>query len=532
MEHALGMIKEALAEAEIAAGDGAADKEPLARSRWSNRRTIFLMTALAATLVYAQYQVREVTEQGDCANWDYFAQVIARGGIPYRDVVNIKTPLSAYIGAAGIIATRPFGLRDILAIRLVYLGLAILTVCFTFLVTANYFDSLRMGVLAAVVLLGVDKFVTLNSGGIQPKTPMVLFGLVSLWAVQKDRPLVAGLFGMLSCLSWQPGLLFLGAAGLAFSRYFTRWRDKKVLWLFVGAASPLVILMAYLWFAGALRDFYLWAFHYPSTVYGPREVRTFAGFIQRVQGLLGGPYISDRGYFYMAGAGVAAAILAAVLAGRRKGFRSLVDEAPRHAIVISPVVYFAFCMMDIQRGPDLIPLLAFVGAFSAFLLVVALDTVLRAIRRVSPGLPPQLLGAAGFAVLLGVVLYVSAGDAARLERDLPTLREQDEALIEVTSHLQPDDKIFVHGQTELLVLSGLTNASKYFFLDRGKDTYLNEVEPGGFDGWFERLKADRPKIVGLSRLNAVDYAERFRLWVQNDYELHDNKVFRYYLRRD
>lgn len=523
-------------EAPIVADNGieteAAGKQRRPGARWLNRRTIFLATALAATMVYAQYQFWDVPERGDCANWDYFAQVITRGGIPYRDVVNIKSPLSAYIGAAGIVATRPFGLRDILAIRFVYLGLAILTVCFTFLVAANYFNSIRIGVVAAVILLGIDKFLTLNSAGIQPKTPMVLFGLVSLWAVLKDKPLIAGLFGALSCLSWQPGLLFVGAAGLAFSRYLTSWRDKKILWLLIGVAAPATILVGYLWFVGALRDFYVWGFHYPSTVYGPREAKNLGGFVDRFLQLLRGPYGSDAPFFYLAAAGLAALILVGIWVGKRKGITSFIDGAPSHAIVISPVVYFAFCMMDIQRGPDLIPLLPFVGAFSAFLLVASLDTLMGLIRRTFTGLPLERLRAGGFAILLGFVVYASVGDAARLESDLPTLRQQDEAMKEVASLLKPGDKIFAHGQTELLVLSGLTNASKYFFLDRGKDTYLNEVEPGGFDGWFERLKRDRPKIVGLSRLNAVDYADRFRQWVQDEYEVRETRAFSYYLRLD
>jgi len=94
-------------------------------------------------------------------------------------------------------------------------------------------------------MLTFEAFARFNGGGIQPKTVMVLFGLVTLWAIGKDRPLTAGVFGMLSALAWQPGLLFVGAAGLAFSRYLTSWRDKKALKMLVGAVIPLSILLAY-----------------------------------------------------------------------------------------------------------------------------------------------------------------------------------------------------------------------------------------------------------------------------------------------
>src|SRR3954452_3144327 len=79
------------------------------------RHAVWVVMAVAA-LLYSQSQFLKQPALGDRANWDYFAQVIARGGVPYRDVVNIKSPLSAYIGAAAIVVTRPFGVRDIFAI--------------------------------------------------------------------------------------------------------------------------------------------------------------------------------------------------------------------------------------------------------------------------------------------------------------------------------------------------------------------------------------------------------------------------------
>jgi hypothetical protein len=102
---------------------------------------------------------------------------------------------------------------------------------------------------------------------------------------------------------------------------------------------------------------------------------------------------------------------------------------------------------------------------------------------------------------------------------------------EITSHLQPGDRIFVHGSTEVLVLAGLTNSSPHFFLDRNKDLYLNQVEPGGFDGWFERLKADQPKVVLLTRLRKVKSKKQFVDWVASEYDEHRGKLYTYYVRK-
>jgi hypothetical protein len=204
------------------------------RRGWFGRLGLFWIVFAFALVVYTQFQFWKQPSLGDRANWDYFAQVISRGGVPYRDVVNIKSPLSTYIGAAALIAARPFGVRDIYAIRITFIILAAFVVAFTYLVTLDTFDSLSTALLAAAVVLSFQHFSASNAGGTQPKTPMVLFGLVTLWAILKDRPIEAGCFGMLSAFCWQPGLLFLGAAGLAFSRYLTRWRDKSIARLFAG----------------------------------------------------------------------------------------------------------------------------------------------------------------------------------------------------------------------------------------------------------------------------------------------------------
>lgn len=499
---------------------------------WSDRRRLFLITLAAATVVFAQYQFWKQPVRGDAANWDYFAQVIARGGLPYRDVVNIKSPLSAYIGALAIVAARPFGLRDVYAIRIVYLIMAVFTVGFTYLVTYDYFESHRIALLAATIMLTFEPFGIFNSRGVQPKTPMVLFGLMTLWAIHKRWPIAAGVFGMLSALSWQPGLLFVGAAGLAFSRYLRDWRDGKVLKLLAGAGAPLAVMVAYFAAAGALKDFYLWGFHYTSTVYGPRELRPLSSFFGHLGGILASRFPKEQIYFYLAAIGIVMAIGIALKEVKDQGWTELFARAPRHAIIIAPAVYFGFCMIDIQGIPDLIPLLPFVGAFAALALIYSCDWTAKHAMKMLPRIRPALWQYAPFMVFLIAILVLDLGSLFSYRRGFPTLQDEDAATAEITSHLGPGDKIFVHGQTEILELSQLTNASKYFFLDRGKDTYLDKVEPGGFAGWFDRLKAERPKVIALSRLDAVDHAAEFREWANEDYEARKSLVFPYFVRKD
>lgn len=499
------------------------------RILWGGRLQLFWCVFLFALLFYTQFQFWKQPSNGDRANWDYFAQVISRGGAPYRDVVNIKSPGSAYIGAAAIIATRPFGVRDIFAIRITFIILAAFVVAFTYLVTLDTFGSRSTALFAAVLVLSFDLFSASNAGGTQPKTPMVLFGLVALWATVRDRPVVAGCFGMLAVLCWQPGLLFVGAAGLGFSRYLTKLRDRRLIRLAAGAILPFLMVLGYFWYAGVLTDFYNWTVVYTATVYAPHELRSLGNFFDHISLMLEGNYRSSQAYFYVAPIGLFIALARELRIGVSQGLNNLLARAPGQTVIIAPVVYFAFCMIDIQGAADVIPLIPFVAIFAALALVWIVDRLCSRLARGTKVAKTRRL-VVSFVILW--VLFFNVRAALLYKCRVPTLADQDSVVAEVVSLLEPGDKIFVHGQTEILVLGRLTNATKYFFFDRDKDRYLDVVEPGGFAGWFERLKAERPRIVALSRLEGVYHAKDFLDWVSASYEPRFSSVFVYYVRRD
>jgi hypothetical protein len=502
------------------------------RLNWFTRRRLFLITLAVGALVYAQFQFYKLPVGGDRANWDYIAQVIVRGGLPYRDVVNIKSPLSAYIGAVAIVAMRPLGVRDIIAIRLACVAMGLLMAGFTFLLTVDYFDSKRAGVLAAFILLTFGPFLMANSGGIQPKTPMMLFGLIALWAIGEDRPFLAGLFGMLSALSWQPGLLYVGAAGLAFSRYLTSWRDLKVARVIAGAALPLAILIAYFWAAGALRDFYLWTIDFNLRVYGPREMKPLSSFGHYLLQMLTGPFRHEAVYLVLAALGVSLALWREVMRARKTGIRGLIDAAWRHAVLIALFVYFAFCALDYQGFGDFFPFLPYIGTFAGFAMIYLLDGGGELLQKAWRFTKQPAFKTAGFVLILAAVSGYCLIGAFKFNKKFPTLRDQDAEVAEMVKQLGPGDKVYVHGLTEVLVISGLDNASPYYFLDRGKDIYLDRIEPGGFQGWLDRLKAERPKIVALARLGHVVHRQDFFRWMEEEYELHNGRIFKYYVRRE
>jgi len=499
-------------------------------SIFHSRSSILWIVFLAAILVYSQSQFWKQPSSGDRANWDYFAQVIVRGGVPYKDVVNIKSPLSAYIGAAAIVVTKPFGLRDIFAIRITFLVLSALVAAFTFQLASEYLDN-RIGIISAAVMISCIAFARYNSGGIQPKTPMILFGLLSLLALKRERPFLCGLFGMCSALCWQPGLLFVGAAWLGFSRYLTNWRDVKLARLLSGSLLPLIVLIFYFWAAGALKSFYLWNVDFPATVYAPHEARTPSNFFSHLIKLVNGPYKNTAPYFYIALGGLLIAIIREAIRILKAPKGYFVSAATSHALIISLLVYFGFCMIDIQGGPDLIPLLPFVAIFSAIGIMFVVEQCAKLSQRVKPGLNRGLFERYAVLVIVVFMVYWHVTVAFYFERTFPTLADQEAAIQEVMRNFRPGDSIFAYGQTELLVLTGMSNASKYFLLDRGKARYLDKVEPGGFDGWLEEVKRQRPRLVAMERLGGDNDLKPLEGWVAEDYRPAINRVFTCYVRK-
>jgi hypothetical protein len=87
----------------------------------------------------------------------------------------------------------------------------------------------------------------------------------------------------------------------------------------------------------------------------------------------------------------------------------------------------------------------------------------------------------------------------------------------VTSLLGPADKIYVHGTTELLVLTGRANLNPYLFLDWGADEFAAARRGVAFSDLVAEMEAEAPKVVALSRLKAVRRRDDFLRWVEAHY---------------
>jgi hypothetical protein len=336
--------------------------------------------------------------------------------------------------------------------------------------------------------------------------------MLTLWLIARDKPLLAGFCSMLSFLCWQPGLLFSGVAFLVFSKYLTSWRDLRAVKTVLGALIPLAVCVAYFAANRMLGELWFWTMTFNYGVYAPATARTLTESLSHMLSLLWRVFEYDIAVVILALGGYVVFAWRQIRA-RLAGKTSLSSpDLYRDALVIAPAVYFLFCMVNLQAGPDLIPLFPFIGIFAAFFLSECARTIAGRYPRLAT--LESLIPGVGLLVVL-VLAFGRAG----LSRFTPalTLQQQDRDFAVVSALLGPEDKIYVHGTLELLVLLNRPNMNQYVFLDRGKDEYIAAVREGGINAWIDEIESEAPKIVALSRLRKVAHRDELMHWVETRY---------------
>jgi len=493
------------------------------RKLWSSQRhLIFFALFLSAVTLILVNRALVAPEAADHAMWDYMAQAILRGQVPYKDVVNIKTPLSAYLSALALLVGRAVGLNDLIAIRCLYISLAAALLLVTLAVTEAYSGSRIAALLAFCAPLACPRFYSWASTGSEPKLVMILFGMLSVLFVAKNQPSWAGFAAMLSCLSWQPGLLFAGTALLAV------WPNKRsVVRTAAGAAIPLLATILYFYWVGGLRDLWRWCFVFDLTVYAPQGFRSLAEQASHIAAVahrvLAAPGLLVLG---LGAIGYATALFAAL---RRSGHAG---RAPVAAILLPPAIYVAYWRFDFNSGPYLIPIFPFAAVFAGWLIAgvikaIALRWSAAEKRRV---LNLQLLQVLGL-IVFAVAAYLAVAASLNSKYQGLTLDDDYAMLRTLTDRLAAEDTIYAHGEINILALLNRPNASKYLWFDRGKDDFAGAQVPGGFQEILEAIKSQKPKFVELGRSNGVRCQPDLEEWMDRDYSPFPLPGFEVYMRR-
>jgi len=477
-------------------------------------RRLAVVAFLLGVAVALAYRPLRQTVRGDFAIYDYIAQSILRGQMPYRDVIDPKAPASMYLSAMAMAIGKPMGMSNVAAVRLLHVLMVGFLSAITFLVAEAVFQNRIAAFTALLIPLVNSNLVLMLIKGTQPKLSMLVFGMLALLMVAKDRPFWAGFCSMMACLCWQPGLMFAGVAFLIFSKYLTSWRDGRAARVVAGACVPLAITLLYFFSRGALSDMWSWTITYAYAVFRPEGQKPLGQALTQLWKISHREFGSDLIFAGLSVIGFAMYAADRLRSHLRLGLRS--DDLFRDAILFPPVVYFIFCMVDFQGGPDLIPFLPFLGLFAGWFLV-GMGDFIAANRFVKAWTPTIKWNSFAPAIAMSAILLVILSRTTGYKPPALDLQQQENAIGQILAYLGPDDRIYVHGMAEILVLLNLPNLNRYIALDSGADDYIASQKPGGFNDVIDELEADAPKLVAISRLRNVRHGKELERWVEAHY---------------
>lgn len=427
----------------------------------------------------------------DLAVYAYGGQQVADGVPPYLGILNRAGPLAHLIPGMGAVGARAVGIDDLLGMRLLFLLIAVACVCAVYVAGRDLFGSQAAGLAAAAALLSFSGFIEYAAGGPREKTPMVLFLVLSLWAMTRKRWFTAGVFLSLATLVLQIAF-FAGIAALLVAALTQEsgGRMRAVGRIVAGGALPAAVCVAYFAVVGALGEF-VEAF----VVINARF--TSANAIDLANGadwdrLLGGFHLS----LAIVLVGLAALLFLSLPALRRRSREQdplVVTVAACGAATLAGLFW---TLRDFDSWPDVFLLLPLAALGIGGLVKVVTDHL--------PGRAALVVTLAWLCVASTVALSFSVG-----QRD-DRLVAQRRSVDAVLGLLPADATVLSIQAPQPLVLAGKTNPSRHQMFGSGLDTYVDETWPGGLEGYAGWIKRERPAVIAIGSSARKTWAPRIQ----------------------
>lgn len=448
----------------------------------------------------------------DNAIYVYSGQQMALGVPPYVSIFDHKGPLAPMLCGTAVVLGRWLQLDDVLACRIIFFLISILSVGSLFLLAEKLFSSTRVAFIASMTLVAFGGFGVFATSGPRAKSPMVLFEILALYLTASRRWFWAGLCGSLAALTWQPTViypvvtLFLALAQASSGKEAMRNAARAL----GGILLPVAVVTLWFFQKQALTELVEGWITF-NLVHLDQEGATVFSNILRIGGAL------LTGFAFML-VPILLGLVAIPLfwARRLKGYsRSLrpwiAQDACASLLLTFPLPFF-WSLLDFQDVPDLFVFLPYAALGFAWLLHRAFDT--SAIARSGGRRAPTIFTWAVLVFLVGVsaiqYLYVRNNG----------LHEQRQWAATLNARLGKTDQLLSIGVPEALVLSGRTNPNPYVFILRGIGHRIAHRSPGGFDGWLHQLEKAAPSIVLVGETSDA-FRPRIEDWLTSHYDRSD-----------
>ncbi len=221
---------------------------PVSRERWAPpparsglRDPLVYVVAAVALLVFAVHGFNGFLSR-DLGIYAYAGQRVADGVPPYLGVLNRAGPLAHLLPGVGVVIARTVGMDDVLGLRLLFMVFAVAAVCMTYVVGRNLFRTPWAGLVAAASLTCLGGFIEYAADGPREKTPMVLLVVLSLWAMERRRWLLTGVFISLATLTLQIAFFALMPAAIVAVLVMPRGeRLRSLVQVAFGGLVPVVV---------------------------------------------------------------------------------------------------------------------------------------------------------------------------------------------------------------------------------------------------------------------------------------------------
>ena len=473
------------------------DRRTSARWPWGREPRgadpLVLVVAAVSASVYVLHGFHGALTR-DLGVYAYAGQQVADGVPPYLGILNRAGPLAHVLPGVGALIARLGGFDDVVTMRVLFMLLAVASVCAAYVLGRDLFRSRAAGLVTAGTLLALHGFIHYASNGPREKTPMTLFVLCALWALTHRRWFTAGVFTALATLCLQTAFFGTFTAVVVGALLLARTgRVRALARVAAGGLVPAVVMATWFALTGSLRaaldGFYVINRRY--TVPTPVTDDLDAVWLDL-----------DHAYgvtVWLLPVGAVALVAYALRVVSRRARQADPAVLVMPAMVAGLGAGLAWTLKDYDAWPDLFAVLPFaaVGVGGAYA---------GAARRLSPR-PRQALAA----VLAGgaVALALAYSSSTRVD----TLDEQRQATRAVLAQLPAGATITSIEAPQPLVLTGRTNPTRYQMFRSGLQDYMDDTWPGGLDGFKRDLVADQPDLVAVGET----VSRRWRESIEPDY---------------
>lgn len=444
---------------------------------WIHGDPVTYVVGVAALVVFALHGFDGRLSR-DLGVYAYAGQQVADGVPPYVGIMNRAGPLAHLVPAVGVGFARVGGFDEILGMRLVFLAISVAGVCAMYVLARTLFASRLAGVAAAAALVSFAGFIEYASNGPREKSLMVLFLLCTLLAMAHRRWFAAGAALCLGTLTWQP-VLIVGLAAIVVTLIADR-PDRPIRALgrlVAGLAVPGVVCLAYFAIVGALRAFVdgFLLVNLRYTEASPFWERPGSKWMRLTDGY------GVSTWVLIAGLVALIAVAIRTLAGAHRREPASVSVI---AVGVAGLVSVVWTARNFNGWPDAFLLLPFAA--------LGIGGAARAVGDYVR--PRSAVWVTGAWVVVALAMALTYAIAQRSDG----LDEQRDEVAMIQREI-PDASFLSIEAPQPLVLSGMTNPTRYQMFQDGLNRYVKHHWPGGLHGFADWIGRQEATIIAVGR---------------------------------